>query len=161
MRIAYLHGLESTIDKTKPKIKFLKENFTDAFTPSIDYTKENNFEHLYSSIKAMNPDLIVGSSMGGYFGYLIGSKLGIETILFNPAVVGRSYDPIVDDTKLKSTMHNVFLGKTDDVIIGKHVKTYFKEKGTGVFNYESYEGSHRVPAETFINAINTTIGIKK
>ena len=161
MRIVYLHGLESMIDKTKPKIKFLKENFTDAFIPSIDYTDENTFGDLYSSIKAMNPDLIIGSSMGGYFGYLIGSKLGIETILFNPAVIGRSFDPIVDDTKLKSIMHNVFLGKTDDVIIGKHVKTYFKEKGTGVFNYEVYEGNHRVPAEIFINAIDSTVSAKK
>ena len=161
MKIAYLHGLGSTINEQNPKVKFLKKNFNEVFSPSIDYTNEHSFTQLYTFIKVMNPDLIVGSSMGGYFAYLIGSKLDIETILFNPAVVGRSFNPLVDDTQLKSTNHNVFLGKTDNVIIGTQVKTYFKENSTSSFKYELYDGGHQVSIETFINAIKNTQSIKQ
>lgn len=159
MKIAYLHGLESSINQKDPKIIFLNENFDEVFTPSINYKDKNTFNNLFNSIKKMNPDVIVGSSMGGYVSYLIGSKLGIETILFNPAVSGRSFDPIVDDTKLKGTSNNVFLGKSDDVILGSDVKSFFREKGIGGFKYQQYVGGHRVPAEVFIEAIRKVVNI--
>ena len=152
-KIVYLHGLGSNVDQENPKIIFLNNNFDEVFTPSIDYKDKNTFAKLFSKIKAMNPDLIVGSSMGGYFAYLIGSKLGIETVLFNPAVVDRSFDPIVDDANLSSTKHNVFLGESDDVISGEGVKSYFNSQEIGSFKYNLYKGGHRVSVDTFINSI--------
>ena len=159
MKIAYLHGLESSIDQKDPKIIFLNKNFKEVYTPSIDYRKKSTFNELFSYIKRMQPDVIVGSSMGGYVSYLIGGKLGIETILFNPAVSGRSFDPIVDDTKLKKAKHNINLGSNDNVIIGNDVREFFKDKGVGNFTYDSYKGGHRVPADVFINAIKKTTNI--
>ncbi len=97
MKIAYLHGLESNIDQKDPKIKFLNKNFNKVYSPSINYRNDNTFNKLYKDIKSLNPDLIVGSSMGGYVSYLIGSKLSIPVLLFNPAMVGRAFDPVVDD----------------------------------------------------------------
>lgn len=161
MKIVYLHGLESNVDQKDPKIIFLNDNFDEVFTPSINYKDKNTFAKLFSKIKAINPDLIVGSSIGGYFAYIIGSKLGIETLLFNPAVIGRAFDPIVDDTNLSGARHNVFLGKSDNVISGKDIKTYFDRKGIGSFKYNSYNGGHRVPKDTFINSIKNTVGIKE
>ena len=161
MKIVYLHGLESNADQKDPKIIFLNNNFDEVFTPSINYKDKNTFGKLFSKIKAMNPDLIVGSSIGGYFAYLIGSKLGIETVLFNPAVVDRSFDPIVDDTNLSGARHNVFLGKSDNVINGKDIKSYFSSKGVGNFKYRSYNSGHRVPEDTFINSIKNIAGIKE
>ena len=161
MKIVYLHGLESNVDQKDPKIIFLNNNFDEVFTPAINYKDKNTFAKLFSKIKAINPDLIVGSSIGGYFAYLIGSKLGIETVLFNPAVIGRAFDPIVDDTNLSGARHNVFLGQSDNVISGKDIKTYFNRKGVGSFKYNSYKGGHRVPEDTFINSIKNTAGIKE
>ena len=157
MKIAYLHGLESSIDQKDPKIIFLNDKFDKVYTPQINYRDDNTFDKLIKDIKSLNPDLIVGSSMGGYVSYLIGSKLSIPTLLFNPGVVGRSFEPVVDDSNLKGSNHTVHLGKNDNVINGKNVKTFFTHEGIGKFSYHQYDGGHRVPAVVFINAIKNVL----
>ena len=159
MKIAYLHGLESSNDPKSPKIIWLNDNFDQAYTPSIKYHNKESFTSITAHIKKQNPDYIIGSSMGGYFAYLIGATLGIPTILFNPAVIGRSFDPVVYDSNLKETSHNVFLGKTDKVINGALVQSYFSSFGIGEFTYTAYNGCHRVSAEVFIDAIKNVTGV--
>lgn len=85
MKIAYLHGLESSIDSSSLKIIWLNDNFSHVYTPSVNYHNTNSFTNILTQIKKHKPDYIVGSSMGGYFAYLIGATLEIPTILFNPA----------------------------------------------------------------------------
>ena len=159
MKIAYLHGLESSIDSSSLKIIWLNDNFSHVYTPSINYHNTNSFTNILTQIKKHKPDYIVGSSMGGYFAYLIGATLGIPTILFNPAVIGRTFYPVVDDNNLKETNHDVFLGKTDEVIDGALVQSYFSSLGLGEFTYTAYNGGHRVSAEVFINAIKNVTGV--
>jgi len=111
-------------------------------------------------IKKLNPDIIVGSSMGGYFAYQIGAQLKIKTVLFNPAVVGRSFEPKINDSNMKGTQNNVYLGKNDTVIPGKEVRKYFATE-VGTFTYKQYNGEHRVPAGIFIDAIADAANIKE
>ena len=159
MKIAYLHGLESSIDPSSSKMIWLKDNFDPVYTPTINYNNKESFTIITAHIKKQKPDYIIGSSMGGYFAYLIGATLGIKTILFNPAVIGRPFDPVVDDSILKETSHNVFLGKTDEVISGALVQSYFSRLGLGKFTYTAYNGGHRVSAEVFIDAIKNVAGV--
>ena len=159
MKIAYLHGLESTIDPKDPKLIWLNDNFTEVYTPQINYKNPGEFDKILRHIKKMNPLYIVGSSMGGYFSYLIGSKLGIKTILFNPAVIGRSFEPVVNVGGIKGAAHNVYFGKSDKVIDGMEVRKYFGSEGAGDFQYNYYNGGHRVPVDVFIGAIKETSGI--
>ena len=162
MKIAYLHGLESTIDPKDPKIVWLNNNFESVYTPKIDYKNKGAFNTILRTIKNMDPHYIVGSSMGGYFAYLIGSKLGIKTILFNPAVVGRSFDPFVDDIDTKGRNgHNLFLGKSDNVINGDDVRKFFGDSGMANVNTEYYNGGHRVPVDVFINSIKKVSGVNE
>jgi predicted esterase YcpF (UPF0227 family) len=161
MKIAYLHGLESSINEKDPKIIFMKANFKEVYAPSINYRDEMTFDKLFSDIKRMNPDVIIGSSMGGYVSYLIGSKLSIETIIFNPAVEKRSFNPVVDASGMKKSKHNVYLGKSDNVVSGKAVRNYFKKYAIGSFTYTQYEGGHRVPVDVFIESIKRTTTIYK
>ena len=162
MKIAYLHGLESSIDPKDPKIVWLNDNFKSVYTPKIDYKKKGAFSTILRTIKNMDPHYIVGSSMGGYFAYLIGSKLGIKTILFNPAVVGRSFDPFVDDIDTKGRNgHNLFLGKSDNVINGDDVRKFFGDSGMANVNTEYYSGGHRVPVDVFINSIKKVSGVNE
>jgi len=161
MNIAYLHGLESSIDPKDPKIIWLNNNFKTVYTPSINYRDPSSFDKILRKIKAMNPQYIVGSSVGGYFAYLIGSKLGINTILFNPAVVDRSFNPKVNATGLKGANHSVFLGKSDTTISGTRILKYFSKEGVGLFNTKYYTGGHRVPADIFINSIQKVTGINE
>ena len=160
MKIAYLHGLESTIDPKDPKIIWLNNNFKEVYTPQINYKDDSTFDRLYKDIKSLNPDIIVGSSMGGYVSYLIGRKLSIPVLLFNPAVVGRSFDPVVDDSNLKRTKIDVVFGKSDTVINGKAVRKYFRDNGVA-FNHSGYDGGHRVPEDVFINSIKGLTGISE
>lgn len=159
MKVAYLHGLESNIDQKDPKIMFLNNSFDEVYTPSINYKDPSTFNKLLKEIKRMQPDLIVGSSMGGYVSYLIGSKLAIPTLLFNPAMVGRSMDPVVDVTSMIGSKHTVYFGKSDNVIDGNAVRQYFNDKGIGSFDYNLYSGGHRVPVDVFIDAIKQILGI--
>jgi hypothetical protein len=55
----------------------------------------------------------------------------------------------------------VFLGKTDEVINGAHVQSYFSSFGIGEFTYKDYNGGHRVLAEVFINSIKDVVGFLK
>lgn len=159
MNIAYLHGLESSIKDGNPKIIFLNDTFDQVYAPSIDYRDPFAFDQLLNDIKEMHVDLIIGSSMGGYVSYLIGSKLSVPTLLFNPAVCGRSFDPTVDDSKMCNTKHTVYLGKNDMVIDGESVMQYFDGEGVGSFDYNIYDGGHKVPTGVFIDAIKKTLDI--
>lgn len=160
MKIAYLHGLESSIDQKDPKIIFLNNNFDKAYMPSINYRDDSTFDKLYKDIKSLNPDLIVGSSMGGYVSYLIGSKLSIPVLLFNPAMVGRTFDPVVDDSNLKKTRIDIRFGKSDSVISGKDVRKYLKDNKVS-FDHTGYTGGHRVPADVFINSIKEVLDMSE
>jgi len=58
-------------------------------------------------------------------------------------------------------VYSVFLGKTDEVINGAQVQSYFSRFGIGEFTYTSYNGGHRVSAEVFINSIKDVVGFLK
>lgn len=153
--VAYLHGLESKVRENSPKALCLREHFDYVYEPSLDYRAVSTFDLTFEAIRHSMPDLIMGSSMGGYFAYLIGAKLGIPTILFNPAVVGRSIEPIVDTNNLTHNTNYVYLGDKDTVINGTKVKQYFDALAFGEFHYQSYDGGHRVPFDVFEEAIKT------
>ena len=111
---------------------------TRLYSPTINYRNDNTFNKLYKDIKSLNPDLIVGSSMGGYVSYLIGSKLSIPVFYLIQQWLIRAFDPVVDDSDLKKTKINIRFGKSDSVISGSAVRSFFKENGVS-FNHETYE----------------------
>jgi len=157
MKIAYLHGLESKIDPKSEKIIWLNTNFEQVYTPSINYRDDDTFNSLLTKIRVQKPNYIVGSSMGGYFAYHIGNTLEIDTILFNPAMINRPFEPKVKPTVLVGATHHVFLGEDDTVVNGLEVKSYLNRSGIGEFNFEEYEGGHRVPAQIFISSIKNKV----
>ncbi len=156
MKVAYLHGIESPNYGTK--VDWLNEKF-DTYIPKMDYNSETAFEEALDGCRGS--DLIVGSSMGGYFAYLIGQHLRIPTLLFNPAVVDRKLNPTVEISNRNGTKNTVYLGKNDNVIKGSKIKKYFSNEGVGSFKYIVYEGEHRVPEDVFISAISETLKIKE
>ncbi len=157
MKIAYLHGLESTISEINPKISWIREYFKEAYLPTINYRDAKQVNTIIEKLKSNPPDIIVGSSMGGYLAYLLGSSLDIQTVLFNPAVVNRSIELDVKSIKLNKNKNNVYLGKSDTVINGQDVIKYFNTQRNSSFNYAYYEGSHRVPVDVFIAAVEETV----
>ena len=157
-RVLYLHGLESS--NVCSKVDFLKE-VSDCYAPAIDYKDPYIEDLLLKMVRAFNPNVIIGSSMGGYSALLLGNYFGISTVAFNPAIHSRSFDPnfnkITDEDPTLGFTPVVVLGMEDDVInplITKEIlDTSFIE-----CVIEEVEGmGHRIPLIDFEHIYNKYI----
>ena len=150
-KIVYLHGLES--DPGGPKVSFLAEKGM-VYAPTMDYHSLDLHEFIYT---LGMPDLIIGSSMGGYIADIIGSQLGVDVLLFNPALHSRSIEFDFDngvgygDKNYKRT---IILGTEDDVINPKMTKKLWPIYDNSA-KFEEIEGmGHRTPLDVFVNMYN-------
>ena len=150
-KIVYLHGLES--GPGGPKVSFLAEKGT-VYAPAMDYKTLDLHEFI---LTLGMPDLIVGSSMGGYIADIIGSILGVDVLLFNPALHSRSIDFDFDnDTPYggQNYKRTIILGTEDDVINPKITKKLRPHLDNSA-KFEEIEGmGHRTPLDVFINMYN-------
>ena len=150
-KIIYLHGLES--DPGGPKVSFLAEKGT-VYAPAMNYESLDLHEFI---LTLGMPDLIIGSSVGGYVADIIGSILGVDVLLFNPALHSRSIDFDFDnDTPYggENYKRTIILGTEDDVInpkITKKLRPHFDNSA----KFEEIEGmGHRTPLDVFVNMYN-------
>lgn len=148
MKVAFFHGLESKpfSEKNIELVKHFGES--NVYAPAMDYRDPTLFEKVLKEIKERDIELLIGSSMGGYFAYCLSTMTGIPTLLFNPAVIGRSFDPVVELGD-KPSLHSVVLGINDDVIDPIESTAYFMNKGIGEFEYNKEDIGHRIPIEIF------------
>lgn len=154
MKIAYLHGLES--NNIGPKNEWLR-TISEVFDPKIDYRQKQIYQSLRDDIKQFKPDLLIGSSMGGYFAFEMAKELNIDAILFNPALHSRSFEPDItglETGKHKPFIHTVF-GKADIIIIPE--KSLIILKREGFESYSIFEHGHKTPFEVFKNVIEEFI----
>ena len=154
MKVWYFHGLESKVGG--PKVDFLKEVASEVYAPEMDYSRHKLFGELFRKItKEGSPDLIIGSSMGGFFADALASHFGINTILLNPALHSR---PLI--TKLpygnEFGFSNVCLGSEDKVIDPYKTITMLQERGTD-FKLELGSHGHRTPLNVFKDIYNETV----
>lgn len=143
MKALFLHGLES--NPKSEKSKFLAK--FDAECPPMDYTQPGLFNEILAKIQNDRPDVLIGSSMGGYFAYCLSTITGIPTILFNPAVHSRSMEPAVQIGSIKAN-HTVILGKKDDVITPEGTLEWIKNN-PGNFNVHFEGNGHQTPISIF------------
>lgn len=123
MKALYLHGLHSEgLTQEKKDVMSLYDLEVDA--PQIDYFSKDLsfFENL---IETTNPELLIGSSMGGRLAYYLSNKYQLPALLFNPAIGHATCEtviPIEDflhDNKPKKQLF-VF-GEFDDVVNSSEV----------------------------------------
>jgi len=156
--ILYLHGLESS--NICDKVDFLKEN-ANVVAPSIDYSDPGLEEKLFYIVEKFEPDVIIGSSMGGYVGMMLANKYDIDCVLFNPAIHSRPMEPNLRSLIYDGPKHGlnsvVVLGLEDDVIDPKVTVKLLEESEIDV-TYEIYPFlGHRVPFDVFVNIYNKYI----
>lgn len=146
MRVAFFHGLESN-PYTEKNIA-LESQFEYVYAPPMDYRDKNLFAKILKDVQSNDIDLLIGSSMGGWFAYCVSTITGTPCLLFNPAVQGRSFDPIVSVGN-KRAKHTIVLGKKDAVIDPNKTISWFSKSGIGTqsFTWESME--HRIPIGIF------------
>ena len=154
-KILYLHGLESS--NVCDKVDFMHER-ANVLAPSIDYHKSNIEEELMYMVESFQPDLIIGSSMGGHAGLMLANYYNIDAIVFNPAIHSRSFDPALERLAAKEPNFNfqpvVILGMEDDVINPLITKEILDD-ALFYCDVEEVEGlGHRVSFDVFVNIYN-------
>ncbi len=156
-KILYLHGLES--GQGGPKVDYLAtKSFVHA--PEMDYTRSDIFPFLIETVEEFKPDLIIGSSMGGYAAFILGALYRIPVLAFNPALHSRSIEPNFPQFVKQHfpEKFTIVIGEKDTVIDGDktmdYLKDYIKDKWA-VYNIEHIKKmGHRVPLDVFIDMYN-------
>ena len=143
MKILYLHGLESK--PGGPKVEYLEMLGHEVHNPKINYLDSDQFKILHDEIAIAQFDLIIGSSMGGYFGYELGRHFDIPVLLLNPALHSRSIEPRVE--KLHEDLAAdplVFLGvgANDDVINYEKTLEILDDEARCFFRPNYFKGNH-------------------
>lgn len=153
LRIAFLHGLESP--HISDKTEFLNKEFSFVYAPQMDYHDPNLFEKTLKEIQENKIDLIVGSSMGGWFAYCLSTITNIPTLLFNPALHSRSFNPQISIGSFLPEQ-TLVLGIHDDLIKPADTVDYLAEKKIkGQIFLE--ENGHRTPIDIFMKYVNNFV----
>ena len=156
--ILYLHGLESS--NVCDKVEFLKEN-NNVIAPSIDYSDFALEEKLFYIVEKFEPDVIIGSSMGGYVGMMLANKYDIDCVLFNPAIHSRPMEPNLRSLIYDGPKHGlnsvVVLGLEDDVIDPSKTEDILEQVEFDCEIERVEEMGHRVPFDVFVNIYNKYI----
>ena len=156
--ILYLHGLESS--NICDKVDFLKEN-ANVVAPSIDYSDPGLEEKLFYIVEKFEPDVIIGSSMGGYVGMMLANKYDIDCVLFNPAIHSRPMEPNLRSLIYDGPKHGlnsvVVLGLEDEVIDPAKTEDILEHVEFDCEIERVEEMGHRVPFDVFVNIYNKYI----
>jgi len=148
-KIVYLHGLESESGGTK--VSFLAEKGM-VYAPNMDYVTLDLQEFIHT---LGMPDLIIGSSIGGYVADIIGSQLGVDVLLFNPALHNRTViKEFNEDYGSQPYKRTIVLGTEDKVINPEITKKLWSVKGNEAIHDEIEGMGHRTPLDVFINMYN-------
>ncbi|KXO06855.1 YqiA/YcfP family alpha/beta fold hydrolase [Marinobacter excellens] len=85
LKIYYLHGFASRFYITSDKLKTLAR-LGPVYGHDIDYTQgsEDIIEESLDKLMRVNPDLLVGTSMGGWLAGILAAETGIPVVAINP-----------------------------------------------------------------------------
>ena len=112
------------------------------------------YQETLEKLLEFEPELIVGSSMGGYFAYHLGTHFKTNLLLLNPALPNRSFDPpILPDGKEKSRIW-AMVGKNDTDVPAKENIEILKRAGAKV---QIGDHEHRTPIEVFKPFFNSVL----
>jgi len=147
-KILYLHGFES---KGVKKVRHLATKGV-VYAPYMDYEEnpETIFEETLQIVDKLKPDLIVGSSMGGYFAHKLATHVKTELLLFNPATINEwtYYDNLDIETSVgeEEITGTVVIGGKDEIINPDQNTLYY----TGLLEIKHEPNmEHRIPSEIF------------
>lgn len=82
--ILYIHGFRSSSQARKGQI--LKKHFENVLTPTLLISPLEAVDFLDDIIAKNKIDLIIGSSLGGFYGFYCLKNYKIPTILINPSL---------------------------------------------------------------------------
>ncbi|WP_034919663.1 YqiA/YcfP family alpha/beta fold hydrolase [Gillisia sp. CAL575] len=150
MNILYLHGLKS---KLKAEKREVLEKYGKVYAPDIDYNlKHIQPELILESLKGIEINVIIGSSMGALNSYIISDSIGRPCLLFNPPLAKHIDNNQIHAYYLKgNSFKQIVLGGIDDVVDPRETLSFLanhtqKEK---IDIHIDPKLGHRIPLELF------------
>lgn len=140
-RILYLHGIGSTGGGST--VEMLKKAFpnTDIFSPELPTMPKTAFNYITKIRKTYNPDLIIGTSLGGFYTMLIS---GVPKLLINPAMfaskdivtaIGYGTHPYLRERQDKETSYTIDTAYINELT--ELENTYFNSWKDDEYVYET------------------------
>lgn len=161
MKILYLHGLESKVGG--PKVDYLKMLGHEVDAPDMCWDTGGNFVSIADHIAYQKEefDLIIGSSMGGYFAYELGRHFDIPVLLLNPALHSRSIEPHVErlhEDIAADPLVFLGVGEYDNVINYEKTLDILDEEARCFFRGNYWKGGHghQTPLDFFQKVFDHT-----
>jgi len=167
MKILYLHGLGSSGQSST--VQGLKAAGLEVVAP--DYKPQHfteSLQQLAALVEAEQPDILVGTSMGGYYALKLNERYGLKTLVvnacFDPATLLRHYlqapamdyvtnQPILFDQTMLDAFEAVMItgntcvqpraivGTRDDVIDPSAQRQFCRQQG---IEWHDVDWGHRV-----------------
>ncbi len=81
--ILYIHGFASCAQGNKSRL--LQEFFGDVIAPDLPSAPHRAVRSLEKILSAKSVDLLIGSSLGGYYATYLAQKYSIKGVLLNPS----------------------------------------------------------------------------
>ena len=114
MNILYLHGYNSS--HINDRTEWL-QSFGNLIHPAMQYRNfPENFQYIESLFQGQKLDVIVGSSLGGYFAFHLGNYYQVPTILLNPALLMTHIIKLHNRQWAGQAKHYIAIGKNDEII---------------------------------------------
>ncbi|MCM4159835.1 hypothetical protein FHG64_05170 [Antarcticibacterium flavum] len=115
MKIVYIHGLDS---KLSPEKREILKKFGEVISPEVNYYQNPGaIATILQQLEGKGPDVIIGSSMGGFAAYYVSISLHKPALMFNPALAERTVEQEVPEAKIEQKQLKQFLlGAIDDVV---------------------------------------------
>jgi predicted esterase YcpF (UPF0227 family) len=153
MNVLYIHGLDSK--PNSQKLDLIKKKGHQVTALHLDYRKELNAYSLLSEhARKSKIEYIIGSSLGGYFGYWLGHDLRVNQLLFNPAMPYRSVKVQSNNISEKpNVFSHVVLGAHDDIIPPNLNMSFFSTRDNIKLLTCHWLG-HEVDIKTFEEMVN-------
>lgn len=162
MKTLYIHGLDS-YPKVE-KIDILKKHKLDPVALHLNYRKKLGFyETLKETALRKKVKFIVGSSLGGYLGFLLANDLGLPCLLYNPAMEYKEkvfYSIMPQLEEFKSPNCYVVLGAWDKTVNPEETKKTLKEHQHNGLNCKIVTCEwlgHKIDLNTFEEMINWSL----
>lgn len=166
MRTLYIHGLDSFI--RPEKLEILKKHKLDPVALHLNYRETLGiYETLKDAAIHKEVEFIVGSSVGGYLGFLLSNDLGIPCLLFNPTMDYKEqifYSVLPEIKKSTCDYRYIVLGANDKTVDPQLTKEAFRKLEKEGFKNRIITCEwlgHQIDLSTFDGMISWALGSLK
>lgn len=142
-KLLFLHGLDSSRDSSK----FAALNAKRKFCINVDYRNLNfqTVSDFYDEIiEQIQPDILVGHSLGGYWALKLSLRHHLPCVIANPSLAPHFRDdyPLIGDADLNHDIPQLAYLELGDELLDMHNTQEFLENYMDVETFE--QGHHRL-----------------